>query len=249
DFDETLFQLEHVIDLTFHVARRSLRASGNLMDHDIGIWKRETLALRSRTEQHRSHACSHPEAIGRHIACEKLHRIINRQARSDRAARRIDIDVNVLFRVLNLQKQQLGNHKISDVIIHRRSDEDDAILEQSRVNIIAALASARLLHDHRNQHLGGIFVRYTPDFSSLPAGSCAASTLTFALRKSRVLPSRICSANASRPSCSCSSLRIFSMGTLYRAASSRSRALMSSRATLMFSRSAIRCRMKLVFNR
>src|SRR5439155_7686543 len=129
------------------------------------------------------------------------------------------------------------NDKISNMIVHRRPDENNAIFEESRINVVAALAPPSLLHDHRDQHLGTIFVRYTHDFSSLTTGSCAVSTLTFALRKSRVLPSSICSANVSRPSCSCSSLRILSMGTLYRAASSRSRALMSSRETWTLSRS------------
>jgi hypothetical protein len=82
DFDEALFQLEHVIDLTLHVARRALCASGNLMDHDIGIWERETLTFCSCAEQDRSHARGHSEAIGSHIAREKLHRIINRKAGS-----------------------------------------------------------------------------------------------------------------------------------------------------------------------
>src|SRR6202008_2533689 len=100
------------------------------------------------------------------------------------AARRIDINIDVLFGVLHLQKQQLGNDKIGDVIVHRRSDKNDSVLEQSRIDVVAALAPAGLLHDHRNQHLGKIFVRYTHDFSSSTAGSCAASMLTFAFRKS-----------------------------------------------------------------
>src|SRR5213082_2885086 len=83
DLDEALFQLEHVIDLTLHVARRALRASGNLMDHDIGVWERETLTFCSRAKQDGSHARGHSKAIGSHIAREKLHRIINRKTRSD----------------------------------------------------------------------------------------------------------------------------------------------------------------------
>src|SRR5439155_21013963 len=97
-----------------------------------------------------------------------------------------------------------------DVIVHRRYDENDPLLEQSRVNIVATLPPASLLHDHRNQHLSNIFVRYAHDFSSLTVASCANSTLTFAFRKSRLLPSRICSATSSNASFCCSSFRIFS---------------------------------------
>src|SRR5206468_7464418 len=211
DFDEALLQLEHVIDLTLDVARRPLSAAGNLMDHDIRIRKGEPLALGPRAKQNRSHARSHAKAIGRHIAREKLHGVVNRESSGYGATRRIDIYVDVLFRILHLQKEQLGNDKICNVIVHRRPDENDAILKQPRVDIIAALAPAGLLHNHRNQHrLRSILTGYAHDFSSATVLSSVFSTLTFAFRKSRVLPSRICSVRGLRPSCSSNSLRILS---------------------------------------
>lgn len=65
-------------------------------------------------------------------------------------------------------------------------------------------------HDHGNQHLRNIFVKYGHDFSSLTVGSFVNSMLTFAFRKSRVLPSRSCSATSSNAFRCCNSLRIFS---------------------------------------
>src|SRR5207248_760739 len=122
----------------------------------------------------------------------------------------IDVDVNVLFRILHLQKQQLGDDEIGNVIIHWRADKNDAVLEQPRIDIVAPLAPASLLHHHRDQYLRNIFVRRAHAFSSLTVDSCTGSTLTFAPRKSRVLPSRICSATSSSASFCCNSLRILS---------------------------------------
>ena len=87
DSDEAFLQFEHVINLPFDVARSALRAAGNLMDHDVGIGQRETFALRPGAKENRSHAGRHAEAIGRHVAREKLHRIIDRESCSDRATR------------------------------------------------------------------------------------------------------------------------------------------------------------------
>ena len=78
NFDEALFQLKHVIDLTLDVARRSLRPPRDLVDHDIGIRQREPFAFRAGAKQNCSHACSHAEAIRCHIARQELHGIVNR---------------------------------------------------------------------------------------------------------------------------------------------------------------------------
>ena len=130
------------------------------MNHDVGIGQRETFAFGSGAKQHRAHARGHAQAIGGHVAREKLHRVVNRQARRDRAARRIDVDVDVLLAVFHLQKEQLRDDQVRDVIVDRRADKNDAVLEQARINIVAALAAAGLLDHHRNEDgLRQIFVR------------------------------------------------------------------------------------------
>src|SRR5207253_7026295 len=107
------------------------------------------------------------------------------------------------------QEKQLRNHQVRNVIVDLPY-KHDAVFQQPRVNIVAALAPASLLHDHWNQHLRDAFIRYAHDFSSLAVGSFLDSMLTFALRKSRVLPSRSCSARSSSAFRCCNSLRILS---------------------------------------
>src|SRR4029079_9912502 len=118
----------------------------------------------------------------------------------------------------HLQEKQLRDHQVRNVIVNL-ANKNDAVLQQPRVNVVAAFAPTSLLHDHRDQHLRDIFVRYGHDLSSLTAGSFVNSMLTFAFRKSRVLPSRSCSATSSNAFRCCNSLRILSGEMSYRAAS------------------------------
>ena len=127
------------------------------MDHDVGIRQRKALAFRSSAQQHRAHARCHAEAVGRHIAGEKLHRIIDCQPGRDRAAWRVDIKIKVLLSVLHLQEEHLRDDQIRDVIVDRCADENNPVLEQPRIDIVGALSPAGLLDHHRDQHtLGNI---------------------------------------------------------------------------------------------
>jgi len=146
---EPLLELEHVFDADFHVARRPFRAAKNLMNHDVGVRQRVTLALCSAAEQHRAHARRLANAIGVYVARQELHCVVNRQSRRDAAAGRIDVEMNVLLRIAHLEEKQLGNDEVRHHVVHRRAQKHDAIHEQPRINIVAALAAPRLLHNHR----------------------------------------------------------------------------------------------------
>jgi hypothetical protein len=47
DFDQALFEFEHVLDGALDIAGRALCTTANLMDHDVGIRQRVTLAFRA----------------------------------------------------------------------------------------------------------------------------------------------------------------------------------------------------------
>ena len=47
--------------------------------------------------------------------------------------------------------QQLSDDEIGDLIVDRSAEEDDALVEQSRVDVELALASRGALDDHRDQ--------------------------------------------------------------------------------------------------
>ena len=54
----------------------------------------------------------------------------------------------------DFQKQKLRGHQIGDVIVDRRADENDVILEQPGINIVGALAPVGLLDHHGNERCG-----------------------------------------------------------------------------------------------
>ena len=51
-----------------------------------------------------------------------------------------------------VEEEELGNDHIADFVRDRGADEDDAVLEEARIDVICALAPPRLLDHHRNQH-------------------------------------------------------------------------------------------------
>jgi hypothetical protein len=46
--------------------------------------------------------------------------------------------------------QQLGDDQIGDLIVDRGAQEDDAFVQQARVDVERALAARRLLDHHRD---------------------------------------------------------------------------------------------------
>ena len=80
-----------------------------------------------------------------------LHRVVDRHARGHRAARRVDVEVDVLVRVLRLQEQHLRDDEVGDLVLDVGRQEDDPLLEQPREDVERPLAAGRLLDHHRNQ--------------------------------------------------------------------------------------------------
>src|SRR6185295_5744553 len=61
--------------------------------------------------------------------------------------------MNVFLGVHHLQIQHLGDDKIGRQRIHGRAEEHDAVHQQARVNVVAALTASGLLNDHGNEEI------------------------------------------------------------------------------------------------
>jgi hypothetical protein len=72
---------------------------------------------------------------------------VDREARRNDAAWRVDVHEDVFLGVFRLKKKQLCSDNCSHVILDTTGDEDDTLTQQARVNVEAALAAGRLL-DH-----------------------------------------------------------------------------------------------------
>ena len=66
----------------------------------------------------------------------------------DAAAGGIDVKMNVLFRLRHLEEQQLGDDQVGDHVIHGRAEENNAIHQQARIDVISAFAASGLLDYH-----------------------------------------------------------------------------------------------------
>ena len=53
--------------------------------------------------------------------------------------------------IFGFQKQQLGDDQVGDLVIDRRSQEDDVLFQQARIDIVGALAARRLLDHHGDE--------------------------------------------------------------------------------------------------
>src|SRR4029077_1930866 len=71
-----------------------------------------------------------------------------------RAARRVDVERDVLLRILRLEVQQLRHDEVRDLIVDRRAEEDDPLVEQAAVDLELALAARGALDDHGDEGHG-----------------------------------------------------------------------------------------------
>src|SRR5262249_40855601 len=95
-----------------------------------------------------THAGGLAAADGHHVRPHELHGVINGHSGSDRAAGRVDVKLDILFRVFSFQKQELSNDQVGNGVVNGRANEDDVVAQQPGVDVISALAAARLLHNH-----------------------------------------------------------------------------------------------------
>ena len=143
-----------------------LSASGSargLVDHDAGVGQRTTLAGGTGGQQEGSHrgGLTHTDRgdIGAHVP----HGVVDRHARSDAAAGAVDVEVDVLVRILAVQEEELRDDGIGDIIVDGCAQEDDAIQQQAGVDVVGTLTAVCLLNDggdDKSRHESSLQVGY-----------------------------------------------------------------------------------------
>ena len=159
------------------VRRGAGEACAPLVDHHLGVGQREPLALGAAGQQHRRHAGAQPHAVGGHIGLDRLHGVVDRQAGGHIAAGAHDVHADIPVGILALQVEELGRDQAGHLGLHRRGDEDDALLEQPREDIVRALTAIGGLHDHRHEAHRQLSCSFcgSEDRSSVPAAVPARS--------------------------------------------------------------------------
>src|SRR5829696_321767 len=148
DLVEPAPDVDDLLGMDLDVGRLAGETAGDLVDQDLRVRQRHALALGAAGEQQRTHRHRDADADGLHAGLDELHRVVDREARVDRAPRRVDVDGDVLVRVLGLEVDQLRDDQVRDVLGNRRAEEDDPLVEQTRVDVEGALAARRLLDHH-----------------------------------------------------------------------------------------------------
>jgi hypothetical protein len=110
------------------VGRLALEPTRGLVHHDTRIWQCKAHVLGARREQERAHRGRLPGAKGRNLRPDELHRVVDRKARGDDAARRIDVNGDFFLRIVRLEEQELGNNEGGHAILDRAGNEDNPLL-------------------------------------------------------------------------------------------------------------------------
>ena len=142
------------------------------MQEHAGVGRDVPLALRPRRQQELPHRRRHAHAHRHHVGLNELHRVVDGHACGHRAAGRIDVEVNVLLRVLGGQKQHLGADDVRVVLADFLAKPDDPLLEEPGVNRLLQTAELRRLslHSGRSAHASSFLIRVVP-------GRCYPSTI------------------------------------------------------------------------
>ncbi len=93
-------------------------AAQRLVHQDAGVRQRVALALGPRGEQELTHRGGHAHRVGRDVARREHHGVVDRHAGADRAARGVDVEVDVLGGVLGGQQKDLRAQPVGDVVVH-----------------------------------------------------------------------------------------------------------------------------------
>src|SRR5690606_34527483 len=111
-------------DVDLDLVGGSLHPSQRLVDHDPGVGQGEAFAFGAGGQQHGAHRGGLADAVGRDVAGDELHRVIDRQAGRDAATGAVDVEVDIGFGVVRLQEEHLGDQGIGDVVVDLLPEEN-----------------------------------------------------------------------------------------------------------------------------
>mmetsp|Transcript_14089 Transcript_14089/g.42138 ORF Transcript_14089/g.42138 Transcript_14089/m.42138 type:complete len:219 (-) Transcript_14089:175-831(-) len=126
-----LADVEDLLRLDLHIGGLALSATKRLVDHDARVGERAALALRAGTEEEGTHGGGHAEADRGHVARHVLHGVEDGHASRHGAARGVDVQSDVLVRVLGSKVQKLSHEHVRDIIVHLLAQEEHTVLQEA----------------------------------------------------------------------------------------------------------------------
>src|SRR3546814_5771452 len=98
-------------------------------------------------EQEAAHRRGLADADGAHTRAAVLHRVVDRHARRDDPARRVDVHIDFLLRMFRFEEQELGADQRGHLVLHLSGHYDDPFAQQAGEYVEAAFAAASMLDD------------------------------------------------------------------------------------------------------
>src|ERR671921_270267 len=178
-------------------------ADARLVQEYARVGQGVPLFLGAGGEQEGPHRSGHPEGRRGDVGLDELHGVVDRKSCRDAASWGIDVEVDVLLWVLALQVQELRHYGVGDLVIYWGPEEDDAVLEQPRVDVHGPLPTRALLYNiwddvvyaHCCSSRSSLSV--TPALASTGSSSSGIGTGTaFSTRKSRAFWREISSSSS-----------------------------------------------------
>ncbi|MCY1170755.1 hypothetical protein D9M73_108430 [compost metagenome] len=121
------------------------------MDHDARIGQGNAHPRLTGGKQEAAHRRGLADAHRADTRANVLHRIMDRHARRDDTARRVDVHEDVLLRIFRFEEQQLRGDDRRHMILDAARYEDDPFTQQTRIDVERTLAAVRLLHHDRHE--------------------------------------------------------------------------------------------------
>ena len=188
DLVELLFHADEFFRVDQDFGGGSFHARQGLMDHDAAVRQGVALALGAGGEQQRAHAGALADAVGRDVAGDPLHGVVNRQPGGHAAAGAVDVEMNIGLGILMGQDDHLGDDQVGDRVVDRGAQDDDSILKEAGIDIHRPFfTTAAFDHDGDQWHgskalqeTGGALALLSP-FSVPPIRPTTSSTRPYSL--------------------------------------------------------------------
>ena len=132
-------RLLHVVDqlgLDPDVGDRAAEAARGLVHHHPRVRGGVALALGAGGEQELPHRGRQAHRHGGDVGLDVLHRVVDRHAGGDRAARAVDVQPDVLVRVLRRQQQHLRADGVGVVVADLGPEPDDPLAQEPLVDVV-----------------------------------------------------------------------------------------------------------------
>ena len=118
-----------------------LHTSERLVDHNLCVGKRKSLALCTARKKECAHGCRHTDTDSGNIAFDVVHSVVDRHSCRDRASGAVDVKINILVGILRLEIEELCNNERCGNIVYLIRKENDSVIKKSGINVIGALTA------------------------------------------------------------------------------------------------------------